>query len=343
MDESLFTQVELNGETYQHFHEMLGEHPSMLEIFEQITRVAPTEASVLIRGETGTGKELVARALHQLSHRRSGPFRAINCATLTPELLASELFGHKRGAFTGAVSDKKGLFELANHGTLFLDEIAELPLMLQARLLRVIQEKQFIPVGGTEPVNVDVRLLSATHRALRAEVENHRFRSDLMYRLRVIPLYLPALKDRGEDLLTLTRYLIALHSEQSHLKPKKLSHEAELAIRSYSWPGNIRELSNTVEYALIMGREETILYRDLPPELRGIRPVDSSTQLLGGHDQARGEILDALATHRGHKGETAKALGISRATLWRKMRAYGLIKGGEADTGSEEFESGFET
>ena len=337
------TYEEGSGEVFKRYQGMLGESEVMRDVFDRIQRVAPTEASVLIRGETGTGKELAARAIHDLSRRARGPFMAINCATLTPELLASELFGHVRGAFTGAIKDKKGLFELADQGTLFLDEIAELPLMLQARLLRVIQEKQFIRVGGVEPVKVDVRLLSATHRALRAEVKRGRFRADLMYRIRVIPLYLPALRERGADLSLVTRYLIHLHNKQRQRLGQQtprarevsgLSEEAKLAISSYHWPGNIRELSNVIEYAIIMGKGRLISFEELPPELKGERPYEGDLiEVSQRHESERGSILRALAAHRGHRGEAAKHLGISRATLWRKMKVYGLFKTGSDGDG----------
>jgi two-component system, NtrC family, response regulator AtoC len=318
------------GEDFHLFHDMLGDCAEMQDVFDKVKRVAACEASVLIRGETGTGKELVAKALHTRSSRAKGPFLAINCATLTPELLASELFGHVRGAFTGAIKDKKGLFELAHQGTLFLDEIAELPLLLQARLLRVIQEQQFIPVGGTEPIKVDVRLLSATHRALRAEVNHGRFRADLMYRLRVIPLYLPPLRQRGSDILLVTRFLIhTLNVRLAPLKPratKGLSPEAELAIKTYPWPGNIRELSNALEYALIMGRSQYIEFEDLPPELKGVGPIESTKSRADENSIERGTVLRALSINNGHREEAAKDLGISRATLWRKMKHLGLLK-----------------
>jgi two-component system response regulator AtoC len=320
------------------FHGMIAESPQMMSVFEQIRRVAPYEASVLIRGETGTGKELVAQALHDLSGRARGPFRAINCATLTPELLASELFGHVRGAFTGAIKDRKGLFELAHNGTLFLDEIAELPLELQARLLRVIQERQLIPVGATEPVQVNVRILSATHRALRAEVEAGRFRGDLMYRLRVVPLYLPPLRARGDDLELITRALIdefnATYATAHHRRRvvRGCSPEAALAFRAYRWPGNIRELRNAIEYALIMGDGDLIELEHLPPELRGEGPTAEPPPLTGPIEAAeRGVILSALASAKGKRAEAARLLSMSRATLWRKMRAHGLLREGEAE------------
>lgn len=313
------------------FYGMIADSAPMKAVFQQIERVAPYESAVLIRGETGTGKELVARALHHLSSRSEGPFCAINCATLTPELLASTLFGHVRGAFTGAINDRKGLFLLANHGTLFLDEIAELPLDLQARLLRVIQEQEFTPVGGTESVRVNVRILSATHRALRNEVKQKRFREDLMYRLRVIPLYLPPLREREGDLFLITTAILKDFNETQVNKVRSrqvngFSRDAELALISYSWPGNIRELMNVIEYAMIMGDGDTITLDHLPPELRGIPPLDQpsdeiETQKISEHRL----IKNTLMITKGHRGETAKILDMSRATLWRKMKQYGLL------------------
>ena len=211
--------------------------PQMLEFFEVCRRVARTGSSVLIRGETGTGKELVARMLHDHSPRRDGPFRAVNCATFTAELLASELFGHVRGAFTGAVRDRRGLFSLADRGTLFLDEIAEMPLDIQARLLRVLQTQTFVPVGGTQPMHVDVRLLAATHRALREEVEQRRFREDLMFRVRVVPLFLPRLAERDGDVEVLTWTFVDEFNEQGYRRVEGIREDAMEAMLEYPWPG----------------------------------------------------------------------------------------------------------
>jgi DNA-binding NtrC family response regulator len=323
--------------------EMVSTSPKMKLLFEQIKKVAMSNASVLIRGETGTGKELVARALHRASHRANGPFRAINCATLTPDLLASELFGHVKGAFTGAISDRQGLFYLANHGTLFLDEIAELPLELQARLLRVIEEREFIPVGGTQAISVDVRLLCATHRSLRAEVEAKRFREDLMYRIRVIPLYLPPLRERGQDLLLLAHHFLTLFQRVNDRSIEQISPAALQALLNHPWEGNIRELKNVVEYMIVMGNGTSIELADLPPEFQGIDPyfthqaiiTDTSTAsslnpmstvLSEGFlaQQEKQRIISALSQENGHRHRVAQALGISRATLWRKMKEHGI-------------------
>lgn len=299
------------------FHGILTGAPCMHELFRLMERVARSNASVLIRGETGTGKELVARALHDLSNRASGPFRAINCATLTPELLASELFGHVRGAFTGAVRDRKGLFALADQGTIFLDEVAELPLDLQARLLRVLQEQTFVPVGGTDSVKVDVRLLSATHRSLRDEVERGRFREDLMYRIRVVPLYLPRLSERRDDVALLAWHFIEQLSRKGPRPIRGIERAAMDALLSYAWPGNIRELRNVIEYATVVGEGDILQLADLTPELRGEPPP-------GHHDDHRGDserkrILQALLEAGGNRSEAAKLLGISRTTLWRRL------------------------
>ena len=299
---------------------------AMKELFELITRVAATDASVLIRGETGTGKELVARALHDLSPRAHRAFRAINCATLTPDLLASELFGHVRGAFTGAVRDRKGLFELADGGTLFLDEVAEIPPDIQARLLRVLQEKTFVPVGGTDPKRVDVRILAATHRALRREVEQGRFRADLMYRIRVVPLFLPPLRDREGDVEALAWHFIEQLGAQGPRVITAMADDARAALLAHDWPGNVRELRNAIEYAFAVGSGPALELRELPPELRGEPPPDSPFDRHGvtATDLERERIVDALRRAAGRKGEAAEILGISRSTLWRKMRELRL-------------------
>ncbi len=298
---------------------MLTQAPCMLELFATLERVAKTTSTVLVRGETGTGKELVAHAVHACSSRASKPFRAINCATLTPELLASELFGHVRGAFTGAVRDHEGLFAQADTGTIFLDEIAELPLALQAQLLRVLQERSFVPVGGTTPQSVDVRLVAATNKALRTEVAERRFREDLMYRVRVIPLFLPPLVDRAGDVECLLWKFIDDFNAHGLRQITSISGEAISAIRDYSWPGNIRELQNLVEYAFALGIGPELKFAELPPELRGVAP--SSRRDSGDEREV---IRQALAVADGKKAEAAAALGMSRSTLWRKMKEHSL-------------------
>jgi len=301
------------------FHGIITVAPQMRDLFVQVERVARTDSAVLIRGETGTGKELVARAIHELSGRRSAPFRAINCATLTPELLASELFGHVRGAFTGAVRDRQGLFASADKGTVFLDEVAEMPMELQARLLRVLQEKSFVPVGGADPVQVDVRILSATHQALRRAVDEKRFREDLMYRIRVVPLFLPRLAERDGDVEALTWHFVDEENRRGLRQVEGIDGQVMDALLEYSWPGNVRELSNAIEFAFAIGEGPIITLDELMPELRGEGPRDrhGDTEV-----SERRRIEDALAKASGRKGQAAELLGISRSTLWRKLREY---------------------
>ena len=298
--------------------------PQMKQLFELVRRVARTDASVLVRGETGTGKELLARAVHELSPRARRPFRAINCATLTPELLASELFGHVKGAFTGAVKDRRGLFRLADGGTLFLDEIAEIPMDLQARLLRVLQERSFVPLGGTDSVSVDVRLVSATHRSLRTEVEAGRFREDLMYRVRVVPLFLPPLRERVGDIEALTAHFIAEFNGQGFRRVESVSEQATAALLRHRSPGNVRELRNVIEYAFAVGEGPVLGVEDLTPELRGEGPPPGDPGDMTVAELERQRILDAMRESRGRKSKAAELLGMSRSTLWRKLREHRL-------------------
>jgi two-component system response regulator AtoC len=305
-------------------HELFGIFtvaPQMFELFDLLPKVARSDASVLIRGETGTGKELVARALHELSPRQGKGFRALNCATLTPELLASELFGHVRGAFTGAIKDRPGLFALADKGTIFLDEIAEMPLDIQARLLRVLQEQTFVPLGGSEAKVVDVRVLSATHRALREEVARRRFREDLMYRIRVVPVFLPRLVERDGDIEALTWHFIDRFNGRGGREITGIEPAVMDAYLAYAWPGNVRELRNAIEYAFAIGDGPALVEAELLPELRGEPPRSTSSR--GAFDpraEERERILSALRATHGKKGEAAKRLGINRSTLWRKLR-----------------------
>jgi len=318
------------GPEFVEFHGILTVSPEMKSFFGLLERVARTDAAVLIRGETGTGKELVARALHTLSRRAQGPFRAINCATLTPELLASELFGHVRGAFTGAFSNRQGLFALADRGTIFLDEIAEMPLDIQARLLRVLQEKTFVPLGATQPMTVDVRVLSATNKALRDEVRARRFREDLMYRVRVVPLFLPRLAEREGDVEALARHFVREFNGRDMRHVETIAPDAMEALLSYPWPGNVRELRNVIEYAFAVGEGPVLTTADLPPELRGEGPPESPTSWSEPEtprtmdDLERERILAALRAAGGRKGDAAERLGMSRTTLWRRMRELGL-------------------
>jgi len=304
------------------FHGIYTVAPEMDGLFTRLRRVARAQCTVLVGGETGTGKELVARAIHAESPRRKAPFQAVNCATFSPTLLESELFGHVRGAFTGAVRDRQGLFALAHQGTLFLDEVAEIPLDLQGKMLRVMQEKTFIPVGATRPVNVDVRVISATNKSLRREVDEGRFRDDLSYRLRVVPLLLPPLRRRDGDVEALFWHFVGEMNQQGMRRIEGVTRTAMDAILAYPWPGNVRELRSAVEYAFVVGEGAVLDVADLTPELRGEPPPGTPASSLA--DIERGRILAALARHHGRKAAAAAELGMSRTTLWRKLYAHRL-------------------
>lgn len=311
------------------FHGMVTRSPPMRRVFEIVGNVAETEATVLVRGESGTGKELVARAVHSNSHRSKGPFMAINCAALTPNLLESELFGHVRGAFTGAIRDRAGLFQRAHGGTVFLDEVAELPLDLQASLLRVLEERELIPVGGDRSVKVDVRVIAATHRALREEVKAERFREDLMYRLRVVPIFLPALRERREDVNLLLWHFVEKHNRLGTRQVKRIAPDAMRVLLDHAWPGNVRELQNVIEYAFAVGRGAEIRIDELPPEFRETRTTSDRSPLrkqrLSPDEEAK-RIHQALRQTEGDIHQAAKLLGMSRATFWRKRKALGIME-----------------
>ncbi|WP_111642024.1 sigma-54 interaction domain-containing protein [Marinimicrobium alkaliphilum] len=301
---------------------LLTQADTMRDFVSQVERVARTQASILVRGETGSGKELVARMVHRASRRQGSRFSAINCAGLSRELMASELFGHKRGAFTGATHDRVGLLQLTDGGTLFLDEIAEMPLDIQAGLLRVLQDRCFTPLGSSDTLHTDIRLVSATHKPLRRLVQEGRFREDLMYRVRVVPLYLPPLRARAGDVEMLLWHFIRELNADSERQVEKVSREAYEALLSYPWPGNIRELNNVMTYSHAIGTGTVIRCEDLPPELRGEGPADEAVTDLEASE--REQILALLQHHRGRKLAVAKAMGISRATLWRKMKTLNL-------------------
>ena len=308
------------------FHGILSRSPAMRDVFQIIENASETESNVLVRGESGAGKELVARAIHNLSARHSAPFLAINCAALSSNLLESELFGHIRGAFTGAIKDHSGLFQRAHGGTLFLDEVAELPLELQAKLLRVIQERNYIPVGGDRSINVDVRIVAATHRSLREEVKSGRFREDLMYRLRVVPIFIPPLRERREDISLLIWHFIKQHNAENFRKIEKIEPQAMRVLLDYPWPGNVRELHNIVEYAFAVGRGTTLRLSELPPEFREPRAVDQQLRqsMPLSPEEETVAIRRALEQSKGMVTTAARLLGMSRATFWRKRKQYGV-------------------
>ncbi len=310
-------------------HGIWTRDPSMKALLRDVGRVARRDVTVLVRGETGTGKELVARAIHLESPRRRGPFVAINCAALPPQLLESELFGHVRGAFTGAVKDAPGQFRVADGGTIFLDEIGELSLDLQAKLLRVLQEKSVIPVGGRAPVPVDVRIVSATHKSLREAVDAGEFRADLMYRIRVVPLFLPPLRERRSDIMLLVDKFIEMQRGRGEREIRGVSPGGRLVLERYDWPGNVRELQNVIEYVFAMGEGPILTESDLPSELLGEEPGPRvanrpRAKRLNAPPEAE-RIAVALERAAGHRGRAAQSLGMSRATLWRKMKQYGLL------------------
>ncbi len=308
------------------FQGIISHSPQMQPVFQIIQSAAKTEATVLVRGESGTGKELVARAIHNLSPRSQKPFLAINCAALSSNLLESELFGHVRGAFSGAIKDHAGLFNQANGGTLFLDEVAELPLELQAKLLRVIQERVYTPVGDTQSYSVDVRIVAATHRALREEVRDGRFREDLMYRLRVVPIFIPPLRERREDINLLLSHFINQHNQKNLRQIEKIDPQAMRLLLDYQWKGNIRELQNVLEYAFVVGRGSVLRVSELPPEFRETplqQTAATETAVLSA-DQEKLAIEQALLKCNGKVTPAAELLNMSRATFWRKRKAYGL-------------------
>ena len=313
--------------------DMIGNSDVMRPIFQIINAAAVVDSTILLTGESGTGKELVARAIHQHSQRKDHPMIKVNCAALPDTLLESELFGHERGAFTGAIKERKGKFEQAHGGTIFLDEIAEMPLAAQAKLLRVLQERTVERLGSTREIRVDVRIIAATNRDLRREVERGRFRDDLFYRLNVIPIHLPPLRERREDILALARQFLNRFAEKMHKPVMEIAPEARKALLEYGYPGNVRELENAIERAVALSLGSTLGREDLPLEFTAPRPaaVLPSAHPAGApslaesvHSQEKTAIEEALRATGNRKGEAARLLGISRKTLWEKMKLLGI-------------------
>ena len=304
----------------------IGKSKRFMEVLQLAEQVAPTESTVLILGESGTGKEVVARYIHELSERSEGPFFSINCGALPEGLLESELFGHVKGAFTGAVRDKQGLFGAARGGTFFLDEIADMKPSTQVKLLRVLQEREVLPVGGTEPIPVDVRLIAATNRDLDEEMRRGTFRSDLYYRLNVIALHLPPLRERREEIPLLAEAFLERIAEERSEKPKQLSEDALDAILAYDWPGNVRELENALEHAVVLSRGEDIDGAVLPKRItaRKAEPLvsDRAAQNPTLEVIERAYILWVLQAEGGNKSRAAEVLGIDPSTLYRKLARY---------------------
>jgi DNA-binding NtrC family response regulator len=310
--------------------EMVGGGPAMEKLFELVRRTAPSEGRVLVTGENGTGKELVARALHEGSRRKAGPFVKLNCAAVPAELIESELFGHERGAFTGAVAARRGKFEQADGGTLFLDEVGDMPAAMQAKVLRVLQENEFERVGGQTTLRCDVRVVAATNKDLAAEVSAGRFREDLFYRLAVVPIHAPPLRERREDIPALSDRFLAEACERNGRRPMRLARDAVAALQSHEWPGNVRELRNLVERLAILCDGPEIGAADVAAVLPGARKPRPDRLRAGAsfHDlveEAEREIiLAALEVQKDNVSDTARALGLERSHLYKKMRALGI-------------------
>ena len=322
------------------FSHLLTQSPRMLEVFDQIRRVAGTDATVLIRGETGTGKELVSRAIHARSRRKEEPFISVNCGAFTESLLESELFGHEKGSFTGAVGRREGLFEMADGGSLFLDELGETSLNVQVNLLRVLEEMAFRRVGGREQISVNVRIIAATNVALEQAVEDGEFREDLYYRLNVFPISLPPLRKRREDIPLLMRHFLDEIAQEYGMDPPVISSEALQAILTYRWPGNVRQLRAMCERWVITRSSQRLEVAHLPASLTGSKPVtgvggfhvDEALPMKENVDRASAQVERAylykvLRRCQGHLERTATEAGISRRTLYSKMKAYGLDAG----------------
>jgi DNA-binding NtrC family response regulator len=312
------------------FHNIIGDSPQLQGIYDVIRRAANTRATVLILGESGTGKELIAQALHQESPRKDKPFVRVHCAALSESLLESELFGHEKGSFTGAVARKEGRFELADGGTLFLDEIGEISPAVQVKLLRVLQQREFERVGGTQTLKVDVRIVAATHRDLQAEVKAGRFREDLFYRLNVVSVTLPPLRERKSDIPALVSHFLEKYSDNYGKQVKALAPGTLQALLAHDWPGNIRELENAIERAVVLAQVEELTTDDLPPVLRGPRPLgSSSTNLIPGASMAtieREAILRTMEMVQGSTSRAAEILGISVRKIQYRLKEYGSGK-----------------
>ncbi|MBI3129061.1 MAG: sigma-54-dependent Fis family transcriptional regulator [Candidatus Tectomicrobia bacterium] len=309
------------------FSNIIGKSKPMMEVFDLIRRVARSNSTVLIQGKSGTGKELVAKAIHYNSPRSSQPFIAINCSAITETLLESELFGHMKGSFTGAVSSKKGLFEEAQSGTIFLDEIGEISAALQVKLLRVLQDHEIRRVGGNQSIKVDVRVITATNRDLAEAVRQKEFRDDFYYRLNVVTIHLPTLKDRPEDIPLLAQHFLAKYAKAAGTGVSQISKDAMRALMRYSWPGNIRELENVIERAITLGAEGEIQPEDLPDVLRreeGEITLDAIPVEMSMQEVEKAHIERVLKHTGGQVSQAARMLGIDRRTIYRKMQAYNI-------------------
>ena len=312
------------------FDGVKGENPVMQGIFEVLRRVAPTNISVLIEGQSGTGKELLAKAIHNNSPRKDKPFRPINCAGLTETLLESELFGHVKGAFTGAATDRKGLFEIADKGTLLLDEIGDMPLNMQAKLLRFLEDGIVVPVGSHKPTVVDVRVISATNQDLTRLIEEKKFRQDLYFRIKGVSISLPALRDRAEDIPLLAEYFLREATAEVGSEVTGITEAAMTALVNYDWPGNIRQLRSCIRTMVVMCDRKEIDVADIPPEVHQVRQLAAGSRTTGDlagvslNELEKQAIMDTLAKTRGNREKAAKILGIGERTLYRKIKEYNL-------------------
>lgn len=306
---------------------LIGESEAMQKLTHQIRSASPSNTRVMITGENGSGKEVVARMIHRLSRRADGPFVDVNCAAIPEELIESELFGHRKGAFTGAIDERKGRFELADGGTLFLDEIGDMSLKTQAKVLRVIEEQTFQKVGGTQTIQVDVRLVAATNKNLETEIAAGRFRDDLWFRLNVLPIGVPPLRSRGDDVILLANHFLGRFAAESGRRPQILTAQAKTALRNYAWPGNVRELRNLIERLTILVRSDTIDREDLDlgDSASPSRLARSSATLREAREDFEREfILVRLREYSGNVSRTADSLGLERSNLYRKLNAYGI-------------------
>ncbi len=308
------------------FGEIVGRAPALEKVLETVKQVAPTPSTVLIRGESGVGKELIARAIHNASPRASKAFVRVNCAALAPGVLESELFGHEKGAFTGAINRKLGRFELADGGTLFLDEVGDLAPEIQVKLLRVLQEREFERVGGTDTLKVDVRVISATNRDLEQAMQEGAFREDLYYRLNVFPVNVPPLRERTEDIGRLAEHFVVKFAARCGKKINGLTDDAVDALKDYGWPGNVRELENVIERAIILCRTDRVDEGDLDFGVRRLLENTPPPANLNGalEELEKRKLVEAIEKHRGRKSDVARELGINRSTLYYRLKKYGL-------------------
>ncbi|HOK07162.1 MAG TPA: sigma 54-interacting transcriptional regulator [Syntrophales bacterium] len=333
LDDSVRVSLEKEIHDSWRFDDIVGRDAQIRKVFDVLKIVAPTDSHILLQGETGTGKDLVARAIHNASRRRGGPFIKVNCAALPPQLLESELFGYRKGAFTDARTNKPGRFQMAAGGTIFLDEIGEMPLELQAKLLQVLDEKQFYPLGSIYPVSVDVRVITSTNRRLRKMTHDRKFRADLYYRLSVVEIEIPPLRERTTDIPLLIAHFLDEHARRNGKARPEVSMEFMKILLDYGYPGNVRELKNILEHAVILAGNQRLDVHHLPAYL--MNPPDrygvvDAPEPAADEAGERNSLRAALQAHGWNRAETARALRVNRTTLWRRMKKHGLLPGAPA-------------